>query len=296
MINLNQLEAFLILADCLNLTETAHRMHCSQPAMSQKIRTLEQCMGVILFDRIGKRMYLTHQGKAFRPYAAQAVNTIKTAREHLQSMSNPTKGSISFGASNYVGVYLIPSLLSSYKQRAPELSFSINISNSHQLLNLLESNEVEFLLLSDHIKLDSERYIYADFYCDQMVLVVYPDHRFSLSGYCQLGDLLDETFLTKPEGSATRTFIFEKLHSVGQKLNKLMSISSLEGIKQGVIHKLGISIISRLAVIQEIERGTLVEIEITDMKFERKIRIVRHFDKQQSPAALSFIAALQDVK
>ena len=294
MTSFNQLEAFLILAECLNLTETAQRMHCSQPAMSQKIRALEQGLNAVLFDRIGKRLYLTHQGKEFRVYAAQAVNTMKAAREHLRQMDNPLKGNITFGASSFIGIYLLPRLLSLYRKKAPDLLFTVDITNSHQLLHKLETNDVEFLLLSDHIAFDADRYLLTNFYRDDLVLITSPNHRFAQQGYCQLKDLSDEFFLTKPDGSATHSFLFNAIRAAGVELHRLISISSLEAIKQGVIHELGVSIMSRLAVAHEIKYGTLVEVQINDIKFERGIRIVHHIEKQLSPAATLFLNTLKD--
>ncbi len=296
MVNFNQLEAFLILADCLNLTETANRMHCSQPAMSQKIRALEQSLGTLLFDRIGKRLYLTRQGEEFRNYALQAVNILKSAREHMKQMDDPLKGTITFGASHFIGVYLVPKLLSLYKKQAPDLIFSIDITKSHHLLRKLEANELEFLLLSDQITVDKERYLLTNFYQDQLVLITSPNHPFAQQGHCQLSDLCNEVFLTKPEGSATRSFLFESMQKAGITLQRLMFISSLEGIKQGVIHELGVSIVSKLAVAHEIECGALIEISIDDIKFERGIRIVRHLEKQLSPASTLFLNQLKGSK
>ncbi|HDX8364762.1 LysR family transcriptional regulator [Aeromonas allosaccharophila] len=291
--NFNQLQAFLTLADCLNLTETANIMHCSQPAMTQKIQTLEQEMSTVLFDRIGKRMYLTRQGEEFRVYASQLVNTLSAAHEHLRQLDNPLKGTVTFGTSHFVGVYLIPELLSLYKKRAPDVIFSIEIRTSQQLLQKLEGNEVEFLFLSDRIPLDEDRYRLTDFYHDTLVLVCSPNHHLAKVSQCQLADLRDEPFLIKPSGSATRSFIFKKLDAENIKLNNLIEISSLEAIKQCVIHNLGVSIISRLAVSHEIATGRLVELHIGEMIFKRGIRIVQHAEKHMPPATAFFMKEIK---
>lgn len=291
--NFNQLQAFLTLADCLNLTETAHLMHCSQPAMTQKIQTLEQEMNTVLFDRIGKRMYLTREGEEFRVYAAQLVNTLNAAHEHLRQLDNPLKGTVTFGASHFVGVYLIPELLSLYKKQATEVIFSIDIRTSQQLLQKLEANEVEFLFLSDQIPLDADRYRLTDFYHDTLVLVCSPEHHLATASQCQLADLRHEPFLIKPEGSATRSFLFKKMAVGNIKLDNLIEISSLEAIKQGVIHNLGISIISRLAVSHDIETGRLVEIPLAGVSFTRGVRIVQHIEKHMPPATELFIKEIK---
>lgn len=69
--NINKLQTFITLTECLNFTEAAEILYCSQPSVSMQIQSIEEELGVPLFDRIGKKLYLTKQGENFKPYAEQ---------------------------------------------------------------------------------------------------------------------------------------------------------------------------------------------------------------------------------
>lgn len=290
--NINQLEAFLMLADCLSVTETAKRMHCTQPAVTMRIRMLEQSLDAALFDRINKRMHLTQQGAVFRGYAQQIVNSLGSAREHLRQLENPLCGTIHFGASNFIGVYLIPAIIAHHKRLAPNLVFGLDIASSSELIRRLEANSVEFLIVSDQLDLDPERYTFRELCRDHLVLIVAPGHPLALRGEVALGELKSETFLIKPEPSATRSFLIERIRRAGEGIMSEMRISSLEAIKQGVMHSLGVSIVPRIAVAQDIAAGSLVEVPIRGACFERGIRIVHHRGKSLSPATARFLDML----
>lgn len=290
--NTSQLKTFLTLADCLNVTMTAARLNCTQPAVSVRIRGLEESLGVILFDRIGKRLHLTANGAVFYDYARKVLGTLQAATEHLHQMDDPLTGTIHFGASNFIGVYLIPAFIGRYRKIAPNLQFELDISPSAQLLERLSANKVEFLILSDQIPLNESHHQFRDLCRDEMILIVSPDHRLAGVSECKITDLSQETFLIKAEPSATRSFVLDKIRAQGGELGREMHISSTEAIKQGVMHGLGVSILSRFTVAHELVTGRLCEVPIASMRFERGIRLVFRRDKLLSPAAMRFLDSL----
>lgn len=241
-------------------------------------------MGVPLFDRIGKKLYLTKYGEHFKPYAEQIVNLFQSSKEHLHQLENLSYGTLAFGASNFVGVYLIPKILSSFSKQFPNIKINMNITSSAQLLQMLESNKLEFLVLSDQIQIDETRFQYSTFYQDELVLIVNPMHRLAEKEECSVEDLYEEVFIIKPEKSATRIFLEGIFGEVGFTPSEYIEISNHEAIKQGVIHGLGVSIVSKFSIIQEINSGLLVGVPIQGMKFLRGIRYVYNRRKHLSPA------------
>ncbi|EPY04281.1 LysR family transcriptional regulator [Paenibacillus alvei TS-15] len=293
--NINKIETFITLSNCLSFTEAAEQLYCSQPAVSMQIQSLEEDLGVQLFDRIGKKLYLTKQGDIFKPYAEQIVNLLRSGREHLHQLEDLSAGALVFGASNFVGVYLLPSVLAWYKEQYPKIKISMKIKSSQQLIHQLESNSIEFLVLSDQIEVDESRYQTCSFYQDRLVLIARPDHHLAQKRNCTLYDLQNETFLMKPDKSATRQFLDMKFEQAGISISNTIEISSLEGIKQGVIHGLGVAAVSELTVKQEIASGLLVAIPVDEVKFERGIQYVHYKNKHLSPAAKAFITMLDNI-
>lgn len=290
--NITKLQTFLTLAECLNFTEAAEQLYCSQPAVSMQIQGLEHELGVPLFDRIGKKLYLTRQGELLKPYAEQIINLLLSAKEHIQQSENLSHGSLTFGASNFVGVYLLPAILGDFNKKFPGIKINLNITASQHLLNMLESNQVEFLIVSDHIRIDETRFQATTFYQDELVLIANVNHRLVQQNECTLKELVQEVIILKPKKSATRTYLESKFKEHGVSFPNEMEISNLEAIKQGVIHGLGISIVSKSAVQQEIKNGLLTAIPIKGVTFQRGIDYVHYKNKHLSPAAKQFIASL----
>ncbi|WP_240417207.1 LysR family transcriptional regulator [Paenibacillus periandrae] len=294
--NVNKLETFIILSECLNFTEAAEQLYCSQPSVSMQIQSLEAELGVLLFDRIGKRLYLTQQGEHFKPYAEQMINLLHLAKNHIRQLEDLSYGKLSFGASNFVGVYLLPSLLREYSVKFPNIKINMNITSSSQLVHMLDSNKVEFLILSDRVRIDETRYQRTTFYKDELVLIVNPSHHLAQMQHCTVEDLVNETLIIKPEQSATRTYLEDQFKEYGFIPSKYMEISNLEGIKQGVIHELGVAIVSSFAIQQELNHGLLVKVPIQGIQFLRGISYVYLRNKILSPAAKQFIPLLDQQK
>jgi LysR family transcriptional regulator, transcriptional activator of the cysJI operon len=294
-VNLTKLQTFITLSECLNFTEAAEQLYCSQPAVSMQIRSLERDLGFPLFDRIGKKLFLTTQGEHFKPYAEQIINLFQTSKEHIKQLDNLATGTLSFGASNFVGIYLLPAILSQFNNKYPCIKINMNITSSSHLINMLESNKFEFLVLSDRIPVDENVFQSKTFYQDELVLIVNQQHRLAGKDECTFEDLINETLILKPNKSATRTYLEKEFIEYGFKFPKSMEISSLEAIKQAVIHGLGISIVSNFAIKQEIANGLLVEIPIKGVKFNRGICYIHHRGKHLSPAAFQFISLLDQI-
>jgi LysR family transcriptional regulator, transcriptional activator of the cysJI operon len=291
-LNLTKLQTFITLSECLNFTEAAEELYCSQPAVSMQIQSLERDLGFPLFDRIGKKLYLTKQGEHFKPYAEQIINLFHTSKEHIKQLDNLLIGTLSFGASNFVGVYLLPAILSDFNKNYPGIKINMNITSSTHLIHMLETNKVEFLILSDRIPINEDLFQFKTFYQDEPVLIVNSEHPLSRRRNCTLEDLVNETLILKPNKSATRNFLEGEFKKYGFKSPNYMEIGNLEAIKQCVIHGLGVSIVSSFAIKQEIKTGLLVEVPIEGVKFHRGIRYVYHRGSYLSPAARQFLSML----
>ncbi|MCD1125152.1 LysR family transcriptional regulator [Jinshanibacter sp. LJY008] len=294
--NIGRLRTFIVLTEYLNFSEAAEYLFCSQPTVSMQIRTLEEELGCVLFDRVGKKIHLNQQGEAFKPYAEKIINLWQESKDNAQQISSGEQGTLAFGASNFVGVYLIPSILNSFKTSYTKVKVNIQIRSSPTLLKQLENNDVEFLVLSDKIKVNENHYQTNLFYQDELILVVPPGHPLAEKQNVQPYMIENYTLLWKPKHSATREFLEQMLKGHLISISNYMEISSLEAIKQGVIHSLGIAFISRFAVSQELKSGILKHVFISDLNIKRGIMYVTRKDKILSPAAKRFISLLPMIK
>jgi|SRR5699024_7115124 len=290
----DKLKTFLILAEELSFTKAADILYCSQPSVSMQIQSLEKELDVKLFDRIGKKIYLTDSGKVFKQYAEQMKNTAKEAKEQLKQYNSLEYGNLSFGASHFVGVYMLTKALTSFHKKYPKVKINMQINKSEKLIHQLSVNELELLVVSDHIYMDEKDYASEIFFEDELILVVNKHHPFTKRKNIELNQLLQETVLIKPKKSATRQFIEKKIPNFDLEKLTHIEISSSEGIKRGVIHGLGVSFLSRLIVSEELKDGTLVEVPVKNYEFKRNIQYIYNRRKNLSPAIKEFIKFLNE--
>ncbi|MGY4678226.1 LysR family transcriptional regulator [Ursidibacter arcticus] len=293
--NLNQLKTFMVLSECLNVTETAERLFCTQPSVSIKIRKLEESLNTVLFERINNRLYLTEQGKIFRAYVEKVLSTLETSIEHIHQYDDPNYGKIIVGASHFVGVYLLPKVIAQYKKLSPNVELKIEILSSQQLIQGLDNHKIDFLIMSDQVYFDPQRYISHTFFRDELILIASPLNKLANIKSCHFNELSKEQLIIKPNLSETRKFLFQ--HFTQAQINELniMEINSLEGIKHCVMHNLGISIVSKLSVVNELRTNLLVEIPLQEFQFKRGINYIFQQDKYISPAMSRFIALLDQL-
>ena len=150
-------------------------------------------------------------------------------------------------------------------------------------------------MIADNIPFDQDEYILKTFLVDPLVLICSPNHRLAKNKTCSLSEVTNESFLIKPEHSATRRFLMDKIRSGSdtQIINSSMEIDSIEGIKQSVIHELGISIVSSIAVEQEVRANLLCALTIDDINLNRGVRYVHHKNKHLSPATYNLLMLLE---
>lgn len=292
---ISNLHTFLTLVECSNFTEAADRLYCSQPAVSMQIQALEQYFGAPLFNRIGKKLYLTQQGEQFKVYAEQILNLTKSAKNHIQQMNNLQSGTLSIGASGLAGVYILPQVLSTFKKAYPGIDIDMKISFSKNLAEYLSNNETELLICAEPVPLKhKEHFISHTFYKDKLIGVASPQHHFVKDHVYSIHDLQKETFLLTQTHSATFHYLKERFDALNVEVNQYIQMSNIEAVKQGIIHQLGISIVSKVSVQQELDAGLLQEIQLSNTNFERNIKYVYHKDMNLTPAVREFIRMMDE--
>lgn len=290
--DLNKLETFLLLSELGSFTEVANQLFCSQPAVSKQIKKLEDELGVPLFNRIGNRNYLTLQGTYFKPYAQEIVNTYDMAKEHILQLENLEEGTISFGATNFIGVYLIPEVLAIFRDKYPKIAVNFTISTSKKLIDLLEKDHIEFAFFSGYVDLNEDRFIRKDILKDELKVIVHSKHRIAEIKSVKFLDIKDETFILKSKESSLYKFLTEHIGEESFSKNSLLKINNQEGIKEAVLQDLGISFMSERAVKHEKELGLLKTIHLEDVDLTRSITLVYDKNHNLTPAAREFFKCI----
>lgn len=290
--NIANIESFLTLVKTKHFAKAADSLFISQPALSKRIKSLENEFGVPFFDRTGNKTYLTVQGEAFKSYAEEIFATYNRAKEHIKQIESMAFGTLNFGATNFIGVYMLPSIIAKYKKLYPNIKINMVIETSNTILDMMHKNQLEFVFLSDYINLESNQYVIEDYWKDRLVAIVGNEHRLFDKASCSLYDLKQDTYITKRKKSSQYKFLERIFRELDFDFPDKLFISTQDAIKEAVINNVGVSIISKLAVEREAALGLIKMLDIEDIEIERTIQCTYIKNKNLTPAANAFLELL----
>ncbi len=290
-LTLRQLQCFSAVAKNLSYTKAAEELHLTQPAVSMQIRQLEQQAGLPLTEQFGKKIHLTEAGEEVYRYARSILQQVDEMDDVLDQLKGFSGGRLRIATISSAN-YFTPRLLGTFYQRFPDVSVSLNVTNQKAVLQLVLENEVDMAIMGQPP--DDPRIEAIAFMENPLIIVAPPDHRLATRKRIQLKELEKEIFLMREAGSGTRGAMERFFRQQKLKLTPGMSMGSLSSIKQGVQAKLGLALLPRNAVRNELQYGHLVELKIRGLPIERHWYVVLHKGKRLSGAADQFRQLLVD--
>jgi DNA-binding transcriptional LysR family regulator len=291
-LTLHQLRTFRAVAEQLSFSAAALELSISQPSVSYQVKELEAVLGLSLLDRLGKRVRLTEAGQVLYEYARRTLALLDEAALAMEQLRGIERGTLRVGASNTVGIYVIPLALGAYKKRHPNLAVSLEIATPNALLDRVRQGAIDLAVLSPPVT-DPEL-IAVPFMVDDLVLVVPAGHPLAGRRGLTLRDLADESFLMREPGSGTRLAVDAAARKAGVTLQVGMELGSNGAIKHAVEAGLGLAVLSSHAIELERKGGGLVVVDVEGLPIPRPWSIV-HLRRRQIPAAVDqFIDLLRD--
>ncbi|MDR3561603.1 MAG: LysR family transcriptional regulator [Negativicutes bacterium] len=279
--DVKHLQAFLTVARLLNFGEAARTLNYSQSTISEQIHSLEVYLGTRLFERLGKKVFLTDQGRKLLPFAERMVSESAEIKG-LFSDNGLVTGSLTIGSAETLCVFWLPPLLKEYRLRYPEVQINIKVGNCIDFPLWLQQNSIDVAFsLNDESKQQHLRQ-FALFH-GETVFIAAPDYKLSSDSELEPQDLAGHTLLL-PEGYCGYPMDLKNLLEKEQvKANMIMEFGSLEAIKQCVKNGLGISLLPEIVVNEELKRGELVRYDWRGAPIPIQAQMVLHREKWQSP-------------
>ena len=288
---LRQLQIFCTAARLLNFTRTARELGYVQSNVTGQIRQLEEDLQVRLFERLGRGIQLTHEGRLFLDQAEHILNLCQRARNEF--IPGEFRGRLTIGAAETVCVCRLPQVLREYRRRYPRVEIRVQTASCQELQELLRHNSVDMaLMLTDRIEAtDLAAHI---LYQEEMVLVAIPGH--ILAGAVELTAeaLAAECLLIAPPGCGYRPLVLAAFRQQAERPGGLMELSSMGAIKECAMCGLGIAVLPRIAVQRELQRGQLIELNWGGPDFDVKTQLAHHREKWLAPALQAFIDLCRD--
>jgi DNA-binding transcriptional LysR family regulator len=270
-----------------SFSKAASELGYSQSAVTMQIKQLESELRVRLFDRVGKTVDITNAGRRFLRYAEDIVTASQNAVADLSSAAAPT-GELKIGILESVCTTYLPQILSLYHTRYPQVSTVIQIGTFDELSQLLHSNSIDLLWAFDK-PMEIPEWKKAFSYASMIDIVCPPGHRLAGCG-ATIADIASETFILTEKNCGYRRIFEDYMLYLGHKLSVFLEIGNTDIIKKFVEAGLGIALLPRFTLEEELASGKLSAIRLTDYRLEMQGQLFYHKNKWVSPALQAFLA------
>jgi DNA-binding transcriptional LysR family regulator len=291
--DLRQIEIFTKVAELGSFSKAAEALFLTQPTVSERIRGLEEELGVRLLDRLGRGAAPTKAGQLLLGYARRILELHREARQALDQFQGRMSGELVVGGSTIPGEYVLPALMGRFKEKYPDIAISLLIGDTQRVVDWVLEAQVEVAVVGAQIPHRSLEY--RELMPDELVVVVAAAHPWHAKKTATLEAVRAEPLIVRERGSGSRHALERALSEVGLDLSAFRVVAemgSTQAIKQAVKAGVGISLISQRAVAEECQHGILHCVKVKDLRFQRAFYAVVNAGRTRSPLAEAFLAFL----
>ena len=290
-----QLNVFCKVIEYKSFSKAGHAVHLSQPTVSSHVKELESHFNCRLIDRLAKAAVPTKAGELLYAYARKLIALRDETESAIADFLGNISGDLVIGGSTIPGGYLLPPLIGAFKQRHPDVTVSLIIKDTEKIIADVRSGMLEVGIVGARTRSDS--ILQSPLIEDRLCLAVPPDHKWSAKKEATVALLAEEPFITRETGSGTLESLRLALARSGyslEDLNVVARMGNTEAIRQAVKNHVGISIISLLAVAEDIDCGRLKALTIKELDLKRSFYLTRHKHRTLSPLSRLFIRFIRD--
>jgi DNA-binding transcriptional LysR family regulator len=288
--NLQHLRYFLAVSRSGSFTAAAAAMFVTQPTISSGIAELESELAVRLFNRSGRQVKLTMEGRTLMNYAVRIQDLVEEAGDRLSKRKTAPGEGFQFGAIDAAVIYLLPKILRSYLAEHPDVELTVQVAPSRYLAEDLLMNRSEFALITlpfEHPRLET-----VSLYRDRLLLVVGADHSFAAKRAVTLNDVVGEPLILFHNDSVSRRIVDEKLAEAGVSPRVVMTMRSPEAMRKLVEAGVGISFLPYLTVEDALKAGHLKDVRVKGVNFSREIGLAWKRGRYFGPAIEALLMAI----
>jgi LysR family transcriptional regulator, low CO2-responsive transcriptional regulator len=284
-VTLRQLRVFMAAARYMNFSRAAEELHLTQPAVSTQIKELSAGVGLPLFERIGRRSYLTPAGEELQQCAKAIVQRLRETEDALAQLKGVTGGRLNVAVIS-AGDYFFPRLLAAFGAAHPGITFNLTVHNREGLLHQLADNLTDLAIM---VRPPRDMDIVAlPFAPHPYVIVAAPDHPLARVPQIPRAALNRERFVQREHGSDTWNSMREVFGRQFPRLTIAMQIQSTETIKQAVVAGMGIAFLSAHTISLDLRAGNLVVLDVQDFPAMLNWYLVYNRTKRLPPVAAAF--------
>jgi len=289
-----QLNIFCKVVERKSFSKAGEAIHLSQPTVSSHIKDLEDHFGCCLIDRLSKEALPTKAGELLYKYANRLLALRAETESAMAEFKGQIKGRLVIGGSTIPGGYLLPSVVGAFISQYPDVFISLVIGDTQEIINGALEGSLEFGVVG--AKAGSKKLMQEKLIEDDMRLIVPHNHPWANKKKMPLEMLFREAFIMRESGSGTLKSIETSLALCGfglENLNIVAEMGSTEAVCQAIKNQVGVSILSPLAVSEELESGTLKALVVEGLNLRRNFYLTKNKYRSPSPLSQVFIEYLK---
>ena len=265
----------------------AEELLLTQPTVSSHIKSLEDDLQLKLFDRLGRDVAPTKAGDILYAYAKDIEGLKRSAEQALARYSGEMRGTLDMGGSTIPGEFLLPSLIGKFKSKYPEVRANLRIGDTKVIAEMVMNGKIELGLVGANV--DGDCIESRIFTTDELVLIApssYKTNKISVEDFKAVPLILREI------GSGSRRALEEGIKKSGftsADLNIVAEMGSTEAVKRAVKSGVGLSVVSRLAIEDELINGSLKIVKMAGLPVVRNLYVISHRLRNKSPLCQAFL-------
>ncbi|MBD0378883.1 LysR family transcriptional regulator [Paenibacillus sedimenti] len=263
-------KTFQVVADCLNLTRAADQLGYTQPTITLQLQSLESELGVTLFNRVGKKTFLTPSGKLVKQYVDQMFALHEEMERELKKLENP-HGLLTVAAPEFYCTHYLSLIIHSYISQNPQVKLQLFSCDSNDAMKKVAANEADLAIIAGPCDLPIMETLPLG--KEDLVLVTtrelyekYDDKNILMEKY---------PFITYKSGSNIQRLVNECMEEYGFAPENYIECVTDETIKRTVLYHTGIALLGSALVEEELRKGTLAELHRFPGKIETSMVILK---------------------
>jgi DNA-binding transcriptional LysR family regulator len=293
-ITLRKLEVFSSVVALEGFGRAAEQLCVAQPVVTAHVRSLEERLGVQLFYRDGRQMRLTEAGQAVYAWSEDVLRRTRELERDLTSLSDGARGRVALGASMSIGSYRLPPVLSQFGAEHPEADIRLSVLDSEHAIEDTRHGTLDFSVVVAPADDEIPGMTIELLGQDELILVATPGMVDSSHGL-DVERLAQLPFIDAPAGTVRREFVDRQLRTWGVRdRSVVLQLGHPEAMKRATMEGLGVSLMFRGAVREELAQGRLEELRVGGGELWVPVVLVHRTGRDFSPLHAALIAAIRD--
>ena len=289
---LRQLHYFVEVAEREHVSEAAQHLHVAQSAISRQISNLEAELGVHLFEREGRNVKLTPIGKIFLNHTKTAIKAIDYAKRQIDEYLDPEKGSIKIGFPTSLASHLLPTVISAFKEKYPNVSFHLRQGSYKFLIESVINRDIDLAFLGP-VPLNIPEVEGTILFSESIFALLPISHPLATKKSILLNELRNDEFVLFPNGYVLQEIAVDACKQAGFIPNVSSEGEDLDAIKGLVSAGIGVTLLPDSTFHEAIPRFT-VKIPIELPLVRRTVGIIVSKKRELAPSEKVFYQFIKE--